>query len=61
MYYIYILPCIYLFIAMYYLYITIYIYVYAYNKQLKKRETFWQHKLKTSDPHGLNKKGEYLL
>ena len=30
------------------------------HKQLKERETFWQHKLKTFYPIGLNEKEEYL-
>ena len=30
------------------------------HKQLKERETFWQHRLKTFDPLGLNEKEEYL-
>ena len=29
-------------------------------KQLKEKETFWQHRLKTFDPLGLNEKEEYL-
>ena len=31
------------------------------HKQLKERETFWQHKLKTFYPLGLNEKEEYLF
>ena len=31
------------------------------HKQVKERETFWQHKLKTFYPHGLNEKEEYLF
>ena len=31
------------------------------HKQLKERETFWQHKLKTFYPLGLNEKDEYLF
>ena len=31
------------------------------HKQLKKRETFWHHKLKTFYPLGLNEKEEYLF
>ena len=31
------------------------------NKQLKVRETFWQHKLKTFYPLGLNENEEYLF
>ena len=30
------------------------------HKQLKERETFWQHRLKTFYPLGLNEKEEYL-
>ena len=30
------------------------------HEQLKQRETFWQHRLKTFYPHGLNEKEEYL-
>ena len=30
------------------------------HKQLKERETFWQHQLKTFYPLGLNEKQEYL-
>ena len=30
------------------------------HKQLKEREIFWQHQLKTFSPLGLNGKGEYL-
>ena len=30
------------------------------HEQLKARETFWQHRLKTSYPYGLNEKKEYL-
>ena len=30
------------------------------HAQLKERETFWQHRLKTFYPKGLNKKEEYL-
>ena len=30
------------------------------HKQLKERETFWQHQLKTLYPLGLNEKQEYL-
>ena len=30
------------------------------HEQLKERETFWQHRLKTFYPIGLNEKGEYL-
>ena len=30
------------------------------HKQLKERETFWQHRLKTFYPYGLNEKKEYL-
>ena len=30
-------------------------------KQLKERETFWQHRLKTFYPLGLNEKEEYLF
>ena len=30
------------------------------HKQLKERETFWQHQLKTFSPLGLNEKEEYL-
>ena len=30
------------------------------HKQLKERETFWQHQLKTFYPLGLNEKEEYL-
>ena len=30
-------------------------------KQLKERETFWQHKLKSFYPVGLNEKKEYLF
>ena len=30
------------------------------HAQLKKRETFWQHRLKTFYPIGLNEKEEYL-
>ena len=29
-------------------------------KQLKERETFWQHRLKTFYPNGINEKKEYL-
>ena len=31
------------------------------HKQLKERETFWQHKLKTFYPLDLNEKEEYLF
>ena len=31
------------------------------HKQLKKKEMFWQHKLKTLYPLGLNEKEEYLF
>ena len=31
------------------------------HKQLKERETFWQYKLKTFYPLGLNDKEEYLF
>ena len=31
------------------------------HKQLKERETFWQHKLKTFYPLGLNEKEEYIF
>ena len=31
------------------------------HEQLKERETFWQHRLKTFYPIGLNEKEEYLL
>ena len=31
------------------------------HKQLKERETFWQHKLKTFYSLGLNEKEEYLF
>ena len=31
------------------------------HKQLKEREIFWQHKLKTSYPFNLNEKEEYLF
>ena len=31
------------------------------HKQLKERETFWQHKLKIFYPLGLNEKEEYLF
>ena len=31
------------------------------HKQLKERETFWQHKLKTFYPLGLNEREEYLF
>ena len=31
------------------------------HKQLKERDTFWQHKLKTFHPPGLNEKQEYLF
>ena len=31
------------------------------HKQHKERETFWQHKLKTFYPLGLNEKKEYLF
>ena len=30
------------------------------HEQLKERETFWQHRLKTFYPYGLNEKKEYL-
>ena len=30
------------------------------HAQLKERETFWQHRLKTFYPIGLNEKDEYL-
>ena len=30
------------------------------HKQLKERETFWQHRLKTFYPLGLNEKEKYL-
>ena len=30
------------------------------QEQLKERETFWQHRLKTFYPYGLNEKKEYL-
>ena len=30
------------------------------HEQLKERETFWQHRLKTFYPIGLNEKEEYL-
>ena len=30
------------------------------QEQLKQRETFWQHRLKTFYPYGLNEKKEYL-
>ena len=30
------------------------------HKQLKERETFWQHRLKTFYPLGLNEKEDYL-
>ena len=30
------------------------------HEQLKERETFWQHRLKTCYPYGLNEKKEYL-
>ena len=30
------------------------------HKQLKERETFWQHRLKTFYPYELNEKKEYL-
>ena len=32
----------------------------ATHAQLKERETFWQHRLKTFYPIGLNEKEEYL-
>ena len=31
------------------------------HKQFNERETFWQYKLKTLYPHGLNEKQEYLF
>ena len=31
------------------------------HKQLKERETFWKHKLKTFYPLGLNEREEYLF
>ena len=31
------------------------------DKQLKERETFWQHKLKTFYPLGINEREEYLF
>ena len=31
------------------------------HKQLKESETFWQHKLETFYPLGLNEKEEYLF
>ena len=31
------------------------------HKQLKEKETFWQHKLKLFYPLGLNEKEEYLF
>ena len=30
------------------------------HEQLKERETFWQHRLKTFHPYGLNEKKKYL-
>ena len=30
------------------------------HEQIKERETFWQHRLKTFYPYGLNEKKEYL-
>ena len=30
------------------------------HDQLKERETFWQHRLKTFYPYGINKRKEYL-
>ena len=30
------------------------------HEQLKEMETFWQHRLKTCYPYGLNEKKEYL-
>ena len=30
------------------------------HEQLKQRKTFWQHRLKTFYPYGLNEKKEYL-
>ena len=30
------------------------------HEQLKERETFWQHRLKTFYPYGLHEKKEYL-
>ena len=34
--------------------------VLMHNAQLKEREIFWQHRLKTFYPIGLNEKEEYL-
>ena len=30
------------------------------HEQLKQRETFWQHRLKTFDPYGVHEKKEYV-
>ena len=34
---------------------------YETQKQLRERETVWEHKFKTFYPLGLNEKGEYLF